>query len=159
MNNDKINQWLTTIANFGVIVGIVFLVIEVRQTSTQIEQNTAALSAQTFWQIIDSSNALRQEFATDPELAQLILSGNKDPLVLTELERERYIQWTRTQLSFLEAYWISYEKGLLDDRDAAGMRGSVCERFEADGVLWVWRNRPGNYAGGFVEVVENLCLN
>jgi hypothetical protein len=36
LNNDKINQWLTTIANFGVIVGIVFLVIEIRQTSTQI---------------------------------------------------------------------------------------------------------------------------
>jgi len=158
LNYERINQWLTTVANFGVIAGIMFLVIEVRQTSTQIEQNTTAQSAQTFWQIINSSNAFRQELAVDAELARLVFSGNQDPLALSDVDRERYVQWTRTQLSFLEAYWLSYEKGLLDDRDAAGMRGSICERFEANGVVWVWKNRPGNYADGFGEVVEDLCL-
>lgn len=51
MNNEKLNQWLTTLANFGVIVGNVFLVVEIRQTSDQIEQNTAALSAQVIFQL------------------------------------------------------------------------------------------------------------
>jgi hypothetical protein len=137
MNNDKLNQWLTTLANFGVIVGIIFLVVEIRQTSRQIEQNTAALGAQTIFQINESSNGSRRAIAQDAELAELLMKGNEDPEALTELERERFIQWTRARLAFLEAYWLYRSKGLIDDRDAAGMRGSICGTLTVKGVRWV----------------------
>ena len=158
MNNEKLNQRLTILANFGVIVGIVFLVVEIRQTSKQIEQNTAALSAQTFFQINESSNGAKLIFAQDAELAELLMRGNKDPESLTELERERFIQWTRARLAFLEAYWFSHRKGLIDDREASGMRGSICETLTVTGARWVWQNHLGNYTDGFVEDVENLCF-
>ncbi len=158
MNNEKLNQRLTTLANFGVIVGIIFLIVEIRQTSKQIEQNTAALSAQTFFQINESSNGAKRAFAQDAELAELLMRGDEDPESLTELERARFIQWTRARLAFLEAYWFSHRKGLIDDREASGMRGSICETLAVKGARWVWQNHPGNYTDGFVEDVENLCF-
>jgi len=158
MNNEKLNQWLTTLANFGVIVGIIFLVVEIRQTSRQIEQNTVALGAQTIFQINESSNGARRAIAQDAELAELLMKGNEDPEALTALERERFIQWTRARLAFLEAYWLYRSKGLIDDRDAAGMQGSICGTLTVKGVRWVWQNHPGNYTDGFVEDVEKLCF-
>ena len=71
LNNDKINQWLTTIANFGVIIGIVFLVIEMRQTSTQIEQNTVVLQAQTLESTVEVN-------AVIAEHSEIWLKGSKD---------------------------------------------------------------------------------
>ena len=158
MDSVKLNQWLTTLANFGVIVGIIFLVIEIRQTSRQIEQNTTALSAQTIFQINESSNAAKRQVAQDAELADLLMRGNKEPESLTELERERFIQWTRARLAFLEAYWLYRRKGLIDDRDASGLQGSICETLAENGARWVWQNHPGNYTDGFVEDVENSCF-
>ena len=158
MSNEKLNQWLTTLANFGVVVGIIFLVVEIRQTSKQIEQNTAALSSDTIFQLVESSNEAKRAFAQDAELAELLMKGNKDPEALTELDRERFIQWTRARFSFLEAYWLYRSKGLIDDRDAAGMQGSICGTLAMKGARWVWQNRPGNYTDGFVEDVESLCF-
>ncbi len=33
MNTERINKWLTLLANFGVLVGIIFLAVEVRQSN------------------------------------------------------------------------------------------------------------------------------
>jgi hypothetical protein len=102
LNNDKINQWLTTIANFGVIVGIVFLVIEIRQTSTQIEQNTVVLQAQTLESTVEV-NAMIAEHSdiwlkgsNDEDLtnAEMIVMGR---LVDSLYKRARYTsQMSRT---------------------------------------------------------------
>ena len=158
MDSVKLNQWLTTLANFGVIVGIVFLVLEIRQTSMQIEQNTAAFSAQSIFQLNQSAGVAKRAIAQDAELAELLMRGDEDPESLTELEQARFMSWKKARFDDLEAYWLFHRKGLIDDRDASGMRGSICGTFAVKGSRWVWQNRPGNYTAGFVESVENLCF-
>jgi hypothetical protein len=39
MDIDKLNKWLTLVANFGVVAGIFFLAIEIRQNQTAIEES------------------------------------------------------------------------------------------------------------------------
>jgi hypothetical protein len=158
MDSVKLNQWLTTLANFGVIVGIVFLVLEIRQTSMQIEQNTAAFSAQTIFQLNQSAGVAKRAIAQDAELAELLMRGDEDPESLTELEQARFISWKKARIDDLEAYWLFHRKGLIDDRDSSGLRGSICGTFAVKGSRWVWQNHLGNYTAGFVESVENLCF-
>jgi hypothetical protein len=158
MDSVKMNQWLITLANFGVIVGIVFLVLEIRQTSMQIEQHTAVLSAQTIFQLNQSAGVAKRAIAQDVELAELLMRGDEDPESLTELEQARFISWKRARFDDLEAYWVFHRKGLIDDRDASGLRGSICGTFAVKGSRWVWQNHLGNYTAGFVEEVENLCF-
>jgi hypothetical protein len=158
MDSVKMNQWLITLANFGVIVGIVFLVLEIRQTSMQIEQNTTALSAQSIFQINQNTGIAKRAIAQDVDLAELLMRGDEDPESLTELEQARFISWKRARFDDLEAYWVFHRKGLIDDRDASGLRGSICGTFAVKGSRWVWQNHLGNYTAGFVESVENLCF-
>ena len=51
MNAEKLNSWLGVLANFGVLVGIVFLALEVRQTRDAVMGATylARASAQEEW--------------------------------------------------------------------------------------------------------------
>ena len=49
MNSEKLSNWLGVLANFGVLVGILFLVLEMRQNQelmqVQIQQSRAELAA------------------------------------------------------------------------------------------------------------------
>ena len=59
MNFDKLNQWLTLVANIGMVTGIVFVAIEVNQNSTISEatarQEVASLDFVYLDSVLDSS--------------------------------------------------------------------------------------------------------
>ena len=46
MDGDKLNRWVTLLANLGVIAGIVFLGIEIRQNNALLEAEAGYKSAQ-----------------------------------------------------------------------------------------------------------------
>jgi hypothetical protein len=75
MSLDNLNKWLTLVANFGVVAGIVLLAIEVRQ-------NQALMQRQFDLQVVDSGQAIanvadqrRLLFAADSEVADIWLKG------------------------------------------------------------------------------------
>ena len=57
MDTDQLNRWLTLGVNIGIIVGIVFLAIEMNQYSAVLEQNIAVSTAQTVSQVNQSLDA------------------------------------------------------------------------------------------------------
>jgi hypothetical protein len=135
LNNDKINQWLTTIANFGVIVGIVFLVIEIRQTSTQIEQNTVVLQAQTLESTVEV-NAMIAEHSdiwlkgsNDEDLtnAEMIVMGR---LVDSLYKRARYTS-QMSRASRLRYFALRKSRSTTDMGERNRKRGDL---FRADGA-------------------------
>ena len=131
---------------------------EIRHTFFHDNAEIAGVSGQAFFQLSENSSVSKIAFAQDAELAELVVRGNEDPESLTEIERARYIDWTRARFNFLEAYWVYRKKGLIDDRDSAGMQGSICDTFAVKGFRWSWQNHLGNYTVGFVEDVEKLCF-
>lgn len=42
MSLDKLNSWLTLLANVGVLLGIIFLAYEIRQNTVSIQSQTRA---------------------------------------------------------------------------------------------------------------------
>ena len=112
---DRLNQWMTLVANIGVVVGIFFLAIEVQQTrdaiNAQTYQSRAEASQQLMMDIADS------EFLT-PLLSQLVIEQGDFQSVSTE-------EYTAEQLYRLRTYGhairigldnqhYQYERGFLD---------------------------------------------
>jgi len=64
MNPDSINRWLSVLANFGVLIGIVVVVIEINQNTIATQTETAWARAQ--W-VLDFNNPR----STDADLAEL----------------------------------------------------------------------------------------
>ena len=67
---NKLNQWLTLLANIGVIAGIVFLGVEIRQ-------NTEMIQSQTRDSITEKQIAVFEWWATDTEDNRIRKQGNQ----------------------------------------------------------------------------------
>jgi len=96
MDLDKINKWLTLVANFGVVAGIFFLAIEVRQNQAGLDQNQELIERQLELQTIeghqaiaDSVDELRLLFANNEDAARLWVDGNAGK-ELSEVDVVRY---------------------------------------------------------------------
>jgi hypothetical protein len=82
MDLDKLNKWLTLLTNFGVVAGLIFLAIEIRQNQTLLEQNQQTILRDQELQILSATqsevemfNDLRAQIYLDEELAKLWLEG------------------------------------------------------------------------------------
>lgn len=89
MKKNDLGQTLNTLANIGVIAGIVFLVIELDQNNNFLELEAKATRAQIF---LDG----RENIARDPDLAVLLIRDRNEE-VLSDAEELQ-----------LSAYWMGY---------------------------------------------------
>ena len=80
---DKLNKWLTLGANLGLIVGLFFLAM-------QIKQNTSQMHTEASFSINQSLNNLNAAIYQDSTFAELYLRGCKSLSDLNEVERTRF---------------------------------------------------------------------
>jgi len=80
MNVDTRNRWWTLTANAGVIIGLIFLALEIRQ-NTEVARSVVDLEITTL------STDFHMRLAENPGLARAYYTGLRDPDSLTEDER------------------------------------------------------------------------
>ncbi|MEQ9006414.1 MAG: hypothetical protein RLP12_00915 [Ekhidna sp.] len=107
MNLDKVNQWLTLLANLGVLIGIIVVAIELQQTQTEMRAESATMRAQMAIGNSDSRAANRIY-----ELVQKIDSGQ----ILTIEEEYGARNYQETLLRYFENIHYQYELGVLDEQ-------------------------------------------
>ena len=161
MKRGKLNEWLTLLANFGVVTGIVFLVIEVRQNQAAIEESNLINRVQARSMEIDQFNDFRAFVSQSDELSRIWVVGSAgDPL--DDVERARF------EMLCLSNVWISvgaYERSLMLDRTSIA-EGTVRIRAEmlaeSPGFRDCWnkvvRQSVLEYGmGEYVDAVETLA--
>ena len=92
MKIEKVNIWVTFATNAAVVLGIVFLVIE-------IQQNTDAIRSQSSIAINDSLANLSQALYADPGLTDIWIRGRKSLDSLDAIERERFTAYVMERLN------------------------------------------------------------
>ena len=95
MDRDRLNWWLTLLANLGVLSGLVFVGFEIRQ-------NTSQLRADASYSITASVNELNAGLYGDSELAELVFRGEADLGALTPIERTRFDLFEFSRLNIAE---------------------------------------------------------
>ena len=112
MNLNKVNQWLTLLANIGVLAGIVFLAIEIRQSGD-------AVTAQMQDSIADGFIALNMATINDPQVGVTWVIGLNEPDRLSDAEAIRFSMLMRALFNqFIRVHGL-YRTGLLEESDWA----------------------------------------
>ena len=88
MNSEKLSEWLVIAANFGVILGIIFLVLE-------INQSTKATVAAANDSVISGHLELALPIITDSQVARVFALGLYQPESLTDEEAVQFSMWLR----------------------------------------------------------------
>lgn len=115
MNTDNINRWLTLCANIGVVIGIIFLALELQQNNELMEsqaQETQALS-------IQNATTLDQDFllviAADSALAETWFTYLRAPDTLTEVKQLQSSYLMAALLRRLEGVYLQKRLGSLSE--------------------------------------------
>ena len=100
-------QIITILANVGVVIGLVFLTLEIRQ-------NTAQMRAQGAYSIYQSVETLNQAVYMDEEFADLLHRGEKSFNDLNPVEQSRLATFFFSEVH-LSQYILSLEDEGLSD--------------------------------------------
>jgi len=132
LDTDRLNRWLSLGANIGVLVGLFFLVVEIRHTN-DLARASAYRSRGT--EIQEAYQAI----ALDSELSQIILKSDQQEIDgLTDHERIRYAHWEYAVELRMQNQFNDYQVGFLDEDIYRSVLNAAAERYE----IWMELNIP-----------------
>ena len=148
MDTGKLNTWLSLSANIGVLVGIVFLAIEIRQNNNQLNQQS--------YQTWVAANMELNMATLDPARAELFTKGFSDSSDLSEGSWVSFAYWNMGVMQMTQAMDYLYREGSLDQALWASEIDRAALILALPGVRQWWD------AGGrtqltpqFVELIES----
>lgn len=150
MTMDKLNQWLTLLANIGVIAGIVFLAIEIRQ-------NTEMIQSQTRDAITEKQIAVFEWWATSTENNRIRKEGNELALDLDSPEGDQYAWMIAGNLRLWENEWYQYQQGLFEPEEFEP-RINIWRRIVNNpGIIRVWKGGQRDaFSPEFSALIDSL---
>jgi hypothetical protein len=145
------------VGGLAVVVTLLYLALQIRQNSRQIEQNTNATMAAAYHSELSTHSAANMELVRDRELAELAFTDSLDGL--DPIDRFRvetlYLDTLRArQHVFLQAQDGLIRKDLMGTHDAGTLA-----LFASPVVRDMWQRRTAEFAPEFVEYVETLRSN
>ena len=115
MNSDKLNRWLTLLANFGVVIGLAGLIYELRETQYRAETEAS----------VRRLNMIRESaanLALSDSMSEIVVKARTEGMQsLTELERFRLNKWYHSERVEMRSQYEEYLRGYLDQRTATGI--------------------------------------
>ena len=118
MKLSELNEWLTLVANVGVIAGIVFLAIE-------IQQNTDVIRASSYNENLNSFNEWRSLVISDPESLRLMAEFRG----LDDVDSFKTRLLINSQWSVYEQAFYSFSYGLMEENEWARFSSAVCVNY------------------------------
>ena len=153
MKITEIKELLSLLGNLGVVLGIIFLVVE-------IQQNTSMTESQTRDAITEKQMAFYELVLSDPLITQAwvnSLSEDWEPSEEIATERLRNEMVLRSEFRMWENEWYQYEKGLFSAQEFEPRmnlwRGFMCR----DSYKWYWENRlRNNHSPSFAQQIDSI---
>jgi len=103
---ERIDKWLTLLANLGVLIGIVFLVVEVRQS------NRIAVAA-TEISVRDQYRSHNELVLANDAIAELLVKAANADGEFSEVETEKLYAYLYGHINTWKSIEIAYENGML----------------------------------------------
>ena len=150
MTSDRLNWFLTVAANVGVVLGLGFLLIELRQ-------NTLATQAALNHDLLAVGREHAELLLTDDELAEIVLRAEQDPESLSLLEREKFLLFTSWRMGVWETAFMNADEGLVADRYFEGFDAWYSELVRRGPGYKYWLNESRHgYDLAFQEHVDRV---
>ena len=109
MTSDRLNWFLTVAANVGVVLGLGFLAVELRQ-------NTLATQATLHLDLMTYAREHAELLLTNDQLAEVVIRGEQDPASLSSLVREKFLLFTSWRMGVWETAFLNADTGVVTNR-------------------------------------------
>ena len=147
---ERLNQWLTLVANFGVIAGFIFLAVEIRQ-------NTEALHAESHQAIFSGGQEELYTSMEYPEIARVMAVADLEPSFVEQMRMDAYLA---AALGARQFAWRQYQAGNLDE-DTWASEVKIISILVGSERTRRWWSEIGylQFQGEFLHVVSRIVEN
>ncbi len=147
MNADNVNKWLTLSANFGVVIGLILLIVE-------IGQNTEMMRAQINQSRTDTAISDQQALFNSDYMPAILMKRNGGEQ-LSEAEMYRYRSHFRSGMRNQDNNLWQYNQGFLGENTPHSIRNfarSVIGRTELG--IATWDRQKNTYTDEYIAFIE-----
>ncbi len=146
MKLSNINEWLTLVANLGVLAGIAFLAIE-------IQQNTNMTRAQTRDSLTEKQMGFYELAINDIQFAEVYATNTGFYTAPEDMQFELFL---RSQFRMWENEWYQYRQGLFEEEEFVPRMITWGVLLRNDKYLDFWRRFGDQHAPDFREQIESI---
>jgi hypothetical protein len=146
MKKIDLAQMIVVLANVGVIAGIVFLGIELRQTGTLLRDTSHLSSLQLSQSSLDR--------LWEPGFASIYQAGMDDLSSLSPADRSQFEAYVWQRLNLWEYAFYSHLRGAMDEEIWIGWDSNDLEELQTEAWREVWEHSRQGYGASFSEHVD-----
>lgn len=149
MKNVGLKDFLELLGGVAVLVGLVFVGLELRQ-------NTAAMEAATLQNQTDASTEFLLLIASDPELARIWQESVDDTIQMSESDNMRFFLISRARWLRMQNAYLQWQRGTLSNEDWMFYEGLICTSGATGPARFgrMWDDHRAVLSPKFVEFVE-----
>ncbi len=152
MNLEKLNQWITLLANLGVLAGIIVVAIELRQTQTEMQGEASTMRAE----MMRQTNLWALEFNID-EFGRKVSEGEEP----NSDETQRARTFFSNILRYFENLHYQHEIGILDEEIWEANTVTIDRMCRGENLPFSYAYPNGitgsGYRSSFVELINPPC--
>ena len=147
MNADNVNKWLTLSANFGVVIGLILLIVE-------IGQNTEMMRAQINQSRTDTAISEQQAFFNSDYVPAIVMKRNNGEQ-LSEEEMNRFRSHFRSGMRNQDNNLWQYNQGFLGENTPRSIRGYARSVIGGTKLgITTWDSQKYAYTDEYIAFVE-----
>ena len=147
MNTDALHRWLTLASNIAVLIGVVFIALEIRQ-------NNDLMAAEARFNKVSVSREAWQAIAENGDYAGLLVRSHRGE----ELSETDEYRVTASMMRYLVNMDWMYRELPADSPERNYMQQSLISSSTNPLFLRVWADRKIWFSPAFVEMVEKEIL-
>lgn len=145
----SLGQILTIVANAGVVLGLIFVGLELQQTRVSLQAEVELTLAQSY-------QVLMGRTVENPYVAEIILKANTQPDALEPVEFIGILAWTAEALNLAFAAWQLNELGAIEESTYRQHVGYIAASFQTEFMRGLWRDNLGLYPEEFQMAMVEL---
>lgn len=149
MKISEINDWLSLLANIGVLAGIFFLAIE-------IQQNTQMIESQTRNSITENIVASSIPAASNEYSANVLLRGFRGEIEPQTGESITWVLFSQSIFRNWENEWYQYRSGLFAENEFGPRMRNWYGLLELVGFRNYWAENREIYSESFREQIDRV---
>ncbi len=148
MKKLDVGQTIQMLANVGVLAGIVFLALEIRQ-------NSYAVQAQSRAQIASDAADHLMRIAENPQITEIYIRAN-DGEELSEVEQWQLLYWLQSRVRRWENIHYQYRQGLYSEEDYVGNRTAWRGALSSQSARQHWEQNRDSFSPEFAAEIDRL---
>lgn len=153
MTSDRLNWFLTVAANVGVILGLGFLALELRQS-------TLATQATLHLDLVAYGRENAELLLSNDALADVVSRGEQDPASLSRAEQEQFLLFTSWRMAVWETAFLNNDSGVVDARYWDGFDAWYSEIARSGpGYRYWWAQARHGFDARFREHVDRVLAS